>query len=94
MIATRDAYGEALAELGESNKDVVVLDADLSGSTKTAIFAKKFPERFFNIGIAEQDMMGDRCRPCCIWEDPVCLYIRNFCHWEGMGAGKAIHCLP
>lgn len=58
MIATRDAYGEALAELGETNKDVVVLDADLSGSTKTAIFAKKFPERFFNMGIAEQDMMG------------------------------------
>ncbi len=58
MIATRDAYGEALAELGESNKDVVVLDADLSGSTKTAVFAKKFPERFFNMGIAEQDMMG------------------------------------
>lgn len=58
MIATRDAYGEALAELGETNKDVVVLDADLSGSTKTAIFAKKFPERFFNMGVAEQDMMG------------------------------------
>ena len=58
MIATRDAYGEALAELGETNKDVVVLDADLSGSTKTAIFAKKFPERFFNMGIAEQNMMG------------------------------------
>ena len=57
-IATRDAYGEALAELGETNKDVVVLDADLSGSTKTAIFAKKFPERFFNMGIAEQNMMG------------------------------------
>lgn len=58
MIATRDAYGEALAVLGETNKDVVVLDADLSGSTKTAIFGKKFPERFFNIGIAEQDMVG------------------------------------
>lgn len=58
MIATRDVYGEVLAELGETNKDVVVLDADLSGSTKTAIFAKKFPERFFNMGIAEQDMMG------------------------------------
>lgn len=58
MIATRDAYGEALAKLGETNEDVVVLDADLSGSTKTALFAKKFPERFFNIGIAEQDMMG------------------------------------
>lgn len=58
MIATRDAYGEALAKLGETNKDIVVLDADLSGSTKTAVFGKKFPERFFNIGIAEQDMMG------------------------------------
>ena len=58
MIATRDAYGEALARLGETNESIVVLDADLSGSTKTSIFAKKFPERFFNMGIAEQDMMG------------------------------------
>ncbi len=58
MIATRDAYGEALAALGETNKDIVVLDADLSGSTKTAVFGKKFPDRFFNIGIAEQDMVG------------------------------------
>lgn len=57
-IATRQSYGEALAELGEENKNVVVLDADLSGATKTSIFAKKFPERFFDIGIAEQDMMG------------------------------------
>jgi transketolase len=58
MIATRDAYGEALAELGAENADVVVLDADLSGSTKTAVFAKKFPERFFNMGIAEANMVG------------------------------------
>ncbi len=58
MIATRDAYGEALAELGAQNKDIVVLDADLSGSTKTAVFAKKFPERFFNMGIAEANMIG------------------------------------
>lgn len=58
MIATRDAYGETLAKLGETNKDIVVLDADLSGSTKTAVFAKKFPERFFNMGVAEQDMIG------------------------------------
>lgn len=57
-IATRQSYGEALEKLGEENKDVVVLDADLSGATKTSIFAKKFPDRFFNIGIAEQDMMG------------------------------------
>lgn len=57
-IATRQSYGEALAELGEENKNVVVLDADLSSATKTSIFAKKFPDRFFDIGIAEQDMMG------------------------------------
>lgn len=58
MIATRDAYGETLAELGAENGDIVVLDADLSGSTKTAVFAKKFPERFFNMGIAEANMVG------------------------------------
>jgi transketolase len=57
-IATRDAYGDALVNLGKKRNDVVVLDADLSGSTKTSKFAKAFPERFFNIGIAEQDMMG------------------------------------
>ena len=58
MIATRDAYGETLAELGAENANIVVLDADLSGSTKTGIFAKKFPERFFNMGIAEANMVG------------------------------------
>lgn len=57
-IATRDAYGKALVKLGEVNKDVVVLDADLSKSTKTADFQKVFPERFFNMGIAEQNLMG------------------------------------
>jgi len=57
-IATRDAYGDALVALGKKRNDVVVLGADLSGSTKTAKFAKVFPERFFNIGIAEQDMVG------------------------------------
>ena len=56
--ATRSAYGEALLALGRNNPDIVALDADLSGSTKTSSFAKEFPERFFNIGIAEQDMIG------------------------------------
>jgi transketolase len=56
--ATREAYGKALAELGEKHEDIVVLDADLSGSTKTAKFGEKFPERFFNAGIAEGNMMG------------------------------------
>ncbi|GAM10517.1 hypothetical protein OR1_02806 [Geobacter sp. OR-1] len=58
MVATRDAYGEVLAELGVDNEQIVVLDADLSGSTKTALFAKKFPDRFFNMGIAEANMVG------------------------------------
>lgn len=57
-VATREAYGQALAEIGEEIKEIVVLDADLSGSTKTAIFAKKYPERFFNMGIAEQNLMS------------------------------------
>ena len=57
-VATRDAYGAALLELGKSNKNIVVLDADLSGSTKTKGFSKAFPERFFNMGISEQDMIG------------------------------------
>ena len=58
LKATRQSYGEKLAELGEKNKDIIVLDADLSAATKTSIFAKKFPERFFDMGIAEQDMMS------------------------------------
>lgn len=56
--ATRDAYGRALLELGRKRSDVVVLDADLSNSTKTRGFAHTFPERFFNMGISEQDMVG------------------------------------
>ena len=57
-IATRQSYGEALLELGKENKNVVVLDADLSTATKTNFFAKEFPERFFEMGISEQDMIG------------------------------------
>lgn len=56
--ATREAYGKALVELGQQHDDVVVLDADLSKSTKTADFAKAFPDRFINAGIAEQNMIG------------------------------------
>ncbi|MBR0278281.1 MAG: transketolase family protein [Clostridia bacterium] len=56
-IATREAYGKALAELGEKYNDFIVMDADLSGSTKTGMFAKQFPKRFVNCGIAEGNMM-------------------------------------
>lgn len=57
-IATRQSYGEALIKLGYENENVVVLDADLSNATKTIKFAKEFPNRFFDIGIAEADMIG------------------------------------
>lgn len=56
--ATREAYGEALRELGARYQDIVVLDADLSKSTKTSVFGKAYPDRFFNVGIAEQNLMG------------------------------------
>lgn len=57
-IATREAYGNALAALGRRDPSIVVLDADLSASTKTAVFKKEFPDRFFNAGIAEANMLG------------------------------------
>lgn len=56
--ATRQSYGEALLELGKENENVVVLDADLSSATKTSLFAKEFSNRFFDMGIAEANMMG------------------------------------
>src|SRR5438094_4740524 len=56
--STREAFGLALAKLGEENSDVVVVDGDVHNSTRTDFFAKKFPERFFNVGIAESDLVG------------------------------------
>ena len=56
-MATREGYGKALVELGKEHDDIVVLDADLAGSTKTGMFAKAYPDRHFNCGIAEADMM-------------------------------------
>lgn len=57
-IATRDSYGAALVELGKEHEDLVVLDADLAAATKTGVFKKAFPERHFDCGIAEQNMIG------------------------------------
>jgi len=56
--ATRDAYGEALRDLGRQYEDIVVLDADLAGSTRSAYFGEEFPDRFFNVGIQEANMVG------------------------------------
>ena len=57
-MATREAYGKALVELGKNHENIIVLDADLSKSTKTALFKKEFPNRFFSTGIAEANMIG------------------------------------
>ena len=57
-LGTRNVYGEFLVELARTNKDIVALDADLSSSTMTKLFAAEFPDRFFNMGVSEQDMMG------------------------------------
>lgn len=58
VLSTRDAYGETLVQLGRINPDIVVLDSDLSSSTRTQVFAKEFPDRFFNFGVAEANMIG------------------------------------
>lgn len=68
--SVRSAYGKALAELGKENKNIVVLDADLSCSTQTKIFAKEFPERFFDVGIAEQDLMTTAAGLACTGKIP------------------------
>lgn len=57
-IATRQSYGETLVKLGKENEKIVVLDADLAGATKTNLFAKEYPDRFFDMGIAEANMLG------------------------------------
>ena len=59
--ATRDAYGDALCELGAEDPRIVALDADLSKSTKSGVFGKKFPDRYWNIGIQEANLVGMAC---------------------------------
>jgi transketolase len=76
--ATRQAFGEALAALGETHPDVVVLDADLSKSTKSDLFAKKFPERFFEMGIAEANMLGTAAGLALSGKVPFCCSFAAF----------------
>ncbi|PZN07437.1 MAG: transketolase [Bacillota bacterium] len=75
---TRQAFGETLAELGRERPDLVVLDADLSKSTYTAYFAKEFPERFFNVGIAEANMVGLAAGLASCGKVPVCASFAAF----------------
>jgi len=71
-IATRHGYGDALAELGELHEDVVALDADLAVSTQSIKFGKRFPERFFNVGAAEANMMSMACGLAATGKVPYC----------------------
>jgi len=71
-IATRESYGNALAELGALHADVVVLDADLAGATKTSVFKGKFPERHFDCGIAEGNMVGISAGLATVGKVPFC----------------------
>ncbi|HHN82182.1 MAG TPA: transketolase family protein [Methanomicrobia archaeon] len=75
-VNVRDSYGTALVELGEQDSSVVALDADLSASTKTAQFGKRFPERFFNMGISEQDMVGTAAGMASCGKHP---FVSTFC---------------
>jgi transketolase len=70
--ATRHGYGDALVELGEAHEDVVALDADLAVSTQSMKFGKKFPERFFNVGTAEANMMSMACGMAATGKTPYC----------------------
>jgi transketolase len=70
--ATRNAYGDALVELGERHEEVVALDADLSVSTQSAKFGKQFPDRFFNVGAAEANMMSMACGLAASGKVPFC----------------------
>ena len=71
-IATRHGYGDALVELGEAHEDVVALDADLSVSTQSAKFGNAYPERFFNVGTAEANMMSMACGLAATGKVPYC----------------------
>ena len=71
-IATRESYGNALKELGAENPNIIVLDADLAGATKTGVFKKAFPERFFDCGIAESNMMAIAAGVAATGKIPFC----------------------
>ena len=79
MIATRESYGNALAELGKEKENLVVLDADLAAATKTGIFKKAFPERHIDCGIAEANMTGIAAGLSHLWKSTVCQHICHVC---------------
>lgn len=93
-VATRDAYGKALVKLGQMNDNVVVLDADLSKSTKTYDFGKTFPERFFNMGIAEQNLIGAACGLATAGKIPFASTFAMFATGRGFEIIRNSACYP
>lgn len=93
-VATRDAYGKALVKLGQINDNVVVLDADLSKSTKTYDFGKTFPERFFNMGIAEQNLIGAACGLATAGKIPFASTFAMFATGRGFEIIRNSACYP
>lgn len=93
-VATRDAYGKALVKLGQMNDNVVVLDADLSKSTKTYDFGKTFPERFFNMGIAEQNLIGAACGLATAGKIPFASTFAMFATGRGFEVIRNSACYP
>ena len=87
--AIRQSYGEALADLGKKNEKIVVLDADLSSATKTNIFAKEFPERFLDMGIAEANMIGTAAGLATCGKIP---YVSTFAAFAAGRAYDQIRC--
>jgi transketolase len=85
--STREAYGDTLVELGKENERIFVLDADLSESTKTNKFAAAFPERFFNMGVAEQDMMGTAAGLALSGKVPI---VSTFAVFASMRSGEQV----
>ncbi|MBI3813712.1 MAG: transketolase family protein [Nitrospinae bacterium] len=94
MLGARDVYGDVLIELGTVNKDIVVLDADLASSTRTSKFAKKFPDRFFNMGVSEQDMMGTAAGLASAGKIPFCSTFAVFATGRAWEQIRQSICLP
>lgn len=90
MKAMRDAYGEALVELGKVNADVIVLDADVASSSKTVLFKNAYPDRFFNIGIAEGNMVGIAAGLAAAGKTP---FVNTFALFLTLRAGDPVRSL-
>lgn len=87
MMTNREAYGRALVALGEKNPDVVALEADLGASTHSYLFGRRFPERFFNMGVAEANMMGTAAGLAAAGRIP---FASTFCIFATMRAGEQV----